>query len=565
MAASFKRGSRLCRILPPLRGLAPLSGWPSCRALGADGRAFRSVQQCQGGTTAFSGAPEGQRTAVPLEASFTATLLLALVISLPTAGVLGWWYRRWPQPLPMPPALQAAGVFAHASLRRQHQGVAGAGLVVNSPVGAGSVLLRVPRSAVLSGAMAQRVLGCNDVPTDVALLALLAEARRAAEKGEDLLGLREYLLSIPADFPMVPLTFSEEDVDIHLRGSSLLLALAAQNGQLEEEQKVALEHLPQLTAPWSIDRLRWAKAAVLTRAGPCFSASTAEEAEAMQGIVPLVDFANCSADPTARCRVGTDDSIELVAVRDLQAGEAVTISYGQQSQEQQIFNFGFALDSSSMDLLTPLAMVVPPEVTTAVELRSVLLKFLFLERGAQADTLGGDLPPVALLRARSLEEIDVSEMRAVANLLEMPEGELRSVADHVKSQQVRVVAQASCLSGVRRRPAVSMLDMITILSAAGLQQELGNAFDGRSLVINEQENGSSLGDAAEQVSDTLEAIDNTLASGLTAATGSMETAAEHLSNIFDGVETILGGAASALIGGSCSSESSEPAPSKSVD
>ena len=44
-----------------------------------------------------------------------------------------------------------------------------------------------------------------------------------------------------------------------------------------------------------------------------------------------------------------------------------------------------------------------------------------------------------------------------------------------------------------------MLDMITILSAAGLQQELGNAFDGRSLVINEQENGSSLGDAAEQV------------------------------------------------------------------
>ena len=102
--------------------------------------------------------------------------------------------------------------------------VAGAGLVINSPVGAGSVLLRVgvsgfvlhvgserlqavgsaciscwffqvPRSAVLSGTMAtlasnvwsmyvpcrswmlrQRVLGCNDVPPDVALLALLAEA-----------------------------------------------------------------------------------------------------------------------------------------------------------------------------------------------------------------------------------------------------------------------------------------------------------------------------------------------------------------------------------------------------
>ena len=96
--------------------------------------------------------------------------------------------------------------------------------MINSPVGAGSVLLRVggsgfvlhvgserlqavgsaciscwffqvPRSAVLSGTMAtldsnvwsiyvpcrswmlrQRVLGCDDVPPDVALLALLAEA-----------------------------------------------------------------------------------------------------------------------------------------------------------------------------------------------------------------------------------------------------------------------------------------------------------------------------------------------------------------------------------------------------
>ena len=39
----------------------------------------------------------------------------------------------------------------------------------------------------------------------------------------------------------VPL--GQEDVDIHLRGSSLLLALAAQNGQLEEEQKAWHEQI----------------------------------------------------------------------------------------------------------------------------------------------------------------------------------------------------------------------------------------------------------------------------------------------------------------------------------
>ncbi|CAE7030125.1 unnamed protein product, partial [Symbiodinium sp. KB8] len=104
------------------------------------------------------------------------------------------------------------------------------------------------------------------------------------------------------------------------------------------------------------------------------------------------------------------------------------------------------------------AMVVPPEVTTAVELRIVLLKFLFLERGEQADGLGGDLPPVALLRARSLEEIDVSEMRAVANLLEMPEAELRSVADHVKSQQALPASLRAKASPAALRRLLVLLD-----------------------------------------------------------------------------------------------------------
>ncbi|CAE7731591.1 SETD3, partial [Symbiodinium sp. CCMP2456] len=455
MVASFKRGSRLCRISPPLRGfvLEELPRAGRGRALlpvlastprhSCDFECLRLADQGTSGGFLHINATVGPGD-LPADSRGAWLVVQALASAAADAsGTSGGRCFCTPILAPAAPRCSRCWVGDHQPCRRRFS------------VAAGTPVCRIVRH---HGDAWQRVLGCHDLAPDVALLALLAEARRAAEKGEDLLGLKEYLLSIPADFPMVPLTFSEEDVDLHLRGSSLLLALAAQNGQLEEEQKVALEHLPQLTAPWSIDRLRWAKAALLTRAGPCFSASTGEEAEAMQGIVPLVDFANCSADPTARCRVGTDDSIELVAARDLQAGEAVTISYGQQSQEQQIFNFGFALDSSSMDLLTPLAMVVPPEVTTAVELRSVLLKFLFLERGEQADGLGGDLPPVALLRARSLEEIDVSEMRAVANLLEMPEAELRSVADHVKSQQVLPASLKAKASPAALRRLLVLLD-----------------------------------------------------------------------------------------------------------
>mmetsp|Transcript_47148 Transcript_47148/g.88172 ORF Transcript_47148/g.88172 Transcript_47148/m.88172 type:complete len:84 (+) Transcript_47148:55-306(+) len=66
-----------------------------------------------------------------------------------------------------------------------------------------------------------------------------------------------------------------------------------------------------------------------------------------------------------------------------------------------------------------------------------------------------------------------------------------------------------------------MLDLITILSAAGLQQELKAANGDKSLVIREgdAEEPSFVESAAGQISNALEAFDGAVSQGLNAIFG----------------------------------------------
>ncbi|CAE7213988.1 unnamed protein product [Symbiodinium microadriaticum] len=72
-----------------------------------------------------------------------------------------------------------------------------------------------------------------------------------------------------------------------------------------------------------------------------------------------------------------------------------------------------------------------------------------------------------------------------------------------------------------------MLDLITILSAAGLQQELKTANGDKSLVIREEEEEASFVEsAAGHVSTALESFDDAVAQGWSALFGNSESSAE---------------------------------------
>eukprot|EP00434_Breviolum_minutum_P014860 symbB.v1.2.013100.t1/scaffold919.1/size152209/12 len=71
-----------------------------------------------------------------------------------------------------------------------------------------------------------------------------------------------------------------------------------------------------------------------------------------------------------------------------------------------------------------------------------------------------------------------------------------------------------------------MLDLITIFSAAGLQQELKNANGDKSLVIRpEDEESSFMESAASQISGALDAVDGAVSSSFEAIFGKEEVVA----------------------------------------
>eukprot|EP00438_Fugacium_kawagutii_P003943 Skav230543 [mRNA] locus=scaffold1183:524446:525695:- [translate_table: standard] len=69
-----------------------------------------------------------------------------------------------------------------------------------------------------------------------------------------------------------------------------------------------------------------------------------------------------------------------------------------------------------------------------------------------------------------------------------------------------------------------MLDLITIFSAAGLQQELKNANGEKSLVIREddEESDSFMESAAHQISAALDTVDGAVSQGFEAIFGKAE-------------------------------------------
>ncbi|CAK0911951.1 unnamed protein product, partial [Prorocentrum cordatum] len=272
----------------------------------------------------------------------------------------------------MPKALAAAGVRADERLRLRRAGARGAGLHVLGPVAEGEVLLMVPSAAHLTGEGARRLLGADGLDGEAALCALLATARRDAEKGGDALGLREYLLALPGGFPSLPLCFSEGEAAAELRGTALLPAVQALRQQVDQEQAAAVQELgPELEAVWSDSRWRWARAVLLTRAGPSLGVAHAAEAgddgagEACTLVVPLVDFCNCAADPSAECRLGDRGEVALVARRALEPGAEVTITYGAQSREQLLFTFGFALAEAREKDISSLCLRVLGALTSS--------------------------------------------------------------------------------------------------------------------------------------------------------------------------------------------------------
>ena len=66
-------------------------------------------------------------------------------------------------------------------------------------------------------------------------------------------------------------------------------------------------------------------------------------------MLPLVDMCNHDFAPNAQLRAGPGNSVSLVALRSLAAGEPVLISYGMLSNNFFLLDFGFVIRGNPHD------------------------------------------------------------------------------------------------------------------------------------------------------------------------------------------------------------------------
>ncbi len=104
-----------------------------------------------------------------------------------------------------------------------------------------------------------------------------------------------------------------------------------------------------------ISDLAWSMSAVSSRAfhlnfSSCSPASNSPESINSRRLLPLIDFLNHSFDPA--CKVeATDSGLEVRSLRDIQAGEELTIKYGELSNDALLLDYGFIADENPFDTL----------------------------------------------------------------------------------------------------------------------------------------------------------------------------------------------------------------------
>lgn len=132
--------------------------------------------------------------------------------------------------------------------------------------------------------------------------------------------------------------FFRTDLDPCYEGTSVALAVNSKREQLEREHARI-----STCAPWlTLEQWTWAECVFNTRVVDLDENQDDER----YALVPFFDFANHSSDPTIRWRWG-QDSLDFVTFDDqtesIAPGAQVCISYGQKSNQELLYMYGFCL------------------------------------------------------------------------------------------------------------------------------------------------------------------------------------------------------------------------------
>lgn len=253
-------------------------------------------------------------------------------------------------------------------------------------------VMRVPASAAVNAATCARhpelgstyeaLMREGKIDERLAVMLFLMIERRRGEQS----AWKEYIDCLPRTFD-VPLYFDDDELERELKGTTLYGAAKAQRVAVkkvfEESVKGAFAELVKaenkaggnVREPASIEEFKWAYAAFWSRA---LAIPVERGAHVLESIVPGIDMINHVVDAkyaNARWEYVEDPSradggfIALVTPKNraLENGEELFIHYGDKSNEELLFAYGFAVDGNENDVL----VLQPPWANEPVDERSM--------------------------------------------------------------------------------------------------------------------------------------------------------------------------------------------------
>lgn len=254
-------------------------------------------------------------------------------------------------------------------------------------------IMRVPGAAVVNVDTAARhptlfhtydaLLRDGTLDERLAVMVFLMIERRRGEESV----WKNYIDSLPRSYD-TPLYFTDEELERELKGTNVYGAVQAQAQSLKKvfelKVKPAMGALIQADnaaggnlhaqAPPGFDEFKWAYATFWSRV---LAIPVGDGTRELESIVPGIDMVNHVVDPkyaNARWEYVADASridggyIVLISPRNrkLDDGEELFMSYGDKSNEELLFTYGFSDEDNENDML----VLQPPWANEPVEDRS---------------------------------------------------------------------------------------------------------------------------------------------------------------------------------------------------
>lgn len=160
-----------------------------------------------------------------------------------------------------------------------------------------------------------------------------------------------YILSLPQECD-TPITW---DSEINLKRCGLYSAVKSKMSRLRNEFN-KLEPNLKFLGNMTLNDYIWADFIFWSRVISLKSANGHINGDDLC-LIPLLDFCNHSLSPNASWELDSESkTISLVSSREIQADEEVTISYGQKSNCELLFIYGFAIEENPLNSFS----IIPP-------------------------------------------------------------------------------------------------------------------------------------------------------------------------------------------------------------